>query len=193
VPKGVHWADQGATVSINVNLTITRIRDGKLLVINGTKIITNKSGGLLTNLATLTSITHDLSDTLSITFDNGTARTWNVSKERVFTYNDGVVISTTGTHSDGINNDIAEWGENRFGVSFSSRITAPKVIAQSCDFRLISGQNSVTSGDKFTAVITYGLDASGNLVTSCPSGNFYANIAWTYLPTGKTGSFLIQY
>ena len=193
VPKGVHWADQGATVSINVNLTITRIRDGKVLVINGTKVITNKSGGLLTNLATLTSITHDLSDTLSITFDNGTARIWNVSKERVFTYNDGVVISTTGTHSDGVNNDIAEWGDNRFGVSFSSRITAPKVIAQSCDFRLVSGQNTVTSGDKFTAVITYGLDASGNPVTSCPSGNFYANIAWTYLPTGKTGSFLIQY
>jgi len=194
VPKGVHWADKGATVSISIeNLKITRVRDGKSIVINGTKTITNKSGGLLINLATLPSITYDLSDTLSIAFDNGSLRTWNASKERVFTYSNGIVITTTGTHSDGTNSDIAEWGTNRFGVSYSSRITAPKVIEQSCDFRLVSGQNTITSGDKFTAVITYGLDANGIPVTSCPTGNFYANVAWTYLPTGKTGSFLVQY
>lgn len=193
-PKGVHWKDAGATVTITIqNLTITRKRDGKSIVINGVKTITNTSGGLLIDLPNLPSVAHDISDALTITFDKGAARTWNVSKHRVFTYNNGIVITSTGTHSDGTNNDIAEWGNNRFGVSYSSRITAPKVIAQSCEYRLVSGQNTFARGDNFTAVVTYGLDANGNPVTSCPSGNFYAKVVWTYIPTGKTGTFLYQY
>ncbi|MEP6750295.1 MAG: hypothetical protein ABJB86_21330 [Bacteroidota bacterium] len=192
--KGVHWKDAGAVVTIAIqNLTITRVRDGKSIVVNGVKKLTNISGGLLLNLATHGPITHEISDTLSVTFDKGAVRTWNVSKHRVFTYDNGVKLTTTGTHSDGTNIDIAEWGTNRFGVSFSSRISVAKIITQACDFRLISGQNIFTRGDKFSAVVTYGLDAGGNPVTSCPSGNFYAKVDWTYIPTGKTGSFLFQY
>lgn len=192
--KEVHWKNAGAVVTISIqNLKITRVRDGKSIVVNGTKKITNTSGGLLVNLGTSGPVVHDISDSLSVTFDNGTSRTWNVSKHRVFSYDNGIKITTTGTHSDGTNSDIAEWGTNRFGVTFSSRITAPKIISQACDFRLISGQNTFTRGDKFLAVVTYGLDANGNPVTACPSGNFYAKVDWTYLPTGKTGSFLFQY
>jgi hypothetical protein len=193
-PKGVHWKDAGAAVTISIqNLTITRVRDGKSIVINGLKKVTNTSGGLLVNLATHGPIIHDISDSLSVAFDKGAVRSWNVSKHRIFTYDNGIKMTTTGTHSDGTNSDIAEWGTNRFGVSFSSRITAPKIITQACDYRLISGQNTFTRGDKFLAVVTYGLDASGNPVLSCPSGNFYAKVDWTYLPTGKTGTFLFQY
>jgi hypothetical protein len=193
-PKGVYWKNAGATISITIqNLTITRIRDGKSIIINGFKTITNTSGGLLTDLATRGTITHDISDSLTIAYDKGDARVWMVSKNRVFTYANGIVITTTGTHSDGTNSDIAEWGSNRFGVSYSSRITVAKEHSQSCDFRLVSGQNTFTRGDNFTAVVTYGLDATGNPVTSCPSGNFYAQVAWTYKPTGKTGTFLFQY
>jgi hypothetical protein len=192
--KGVHWKDAGAVVTIAIqNLTITRIRDGKSIVINGLKEVTNTSGGLLVNLATHGPVIHDISDSLSVTFDKGAVRTWNVSKHRVFTYDNGIKMTTTGTHSDGTNSDIAEWGTNRYGVSFSSRISIAKIITQACDFRLISGQNIFTRGDKFSAVVTYGLDANGNPVTSCPSGNFYAKVDWTYLPTGKTGTFLFQY
>jgi hypothetical protein len=192
--KGVHWKNAGAIVTISIqNLKITRNRDGKSIVINGTKKITNTSGGLLVNLGTSAPITHDIVDTLSVTFDNGSARSWNVSKHRVFNYDNGIKITSTGTHSDGTNNDIAEWGTNRFGVAFSSRITAPKIISQACDFRLISGQNTFTRNDKFQAVVTYGLDVNGNPVTLCPTGSFYAKVDWTYLPTGKTGSYLFQY
>ena len=192
--KGVHWKNAGAVVTISIqNLKITRNRDGKSIVINGTKKITNTTGGLLVNLGTSGPIAHDISDTLSVTFDNGSARNWNVSKHRVFSYDNGIKITSTGTHSDGTNSDIAEWGTNRFGVAFSSRITAPKIISQACDYRLVSGQNTFTRGDKFVAVVTYGLDANGNPVTSCPTGNFYAKVDWTYLPTGKTGTFLFQY
>jgi hypothetical protein len=192
--KGVHWKDAGAVVTIAIqNLTITRVGDGKSIAINGIEHVTNTSGGLLINLANSGPITHELSDSLTITFNNSAVRTLNISKHRVFSYDNGVKLTTTGTHSDGANSDIAEWGTNRYGVSFSSRITVPKVIEQACSFRLVSGQNTFTRGDKFQAVVTYGLDANGNPVTSCPSGNFYAKTTWTYLPTGTTGTFLFQY
>jgi hypothetical protein len=193
-PKGVHWKDMGATVTITIsNLTITRVADGKSIVINGVKKITNTSGGLLINLANSAPVTHDISDSTTITFDKGAVRTFYVSKHRVFVYDNGIKMTTTGTHSDGTNSDIAEWGTNRYGVSFSSRITVPKVITQYCSYKLIHGENTFTRGDKFMAIVTYGLDANGLPITSCTSGNIYAKVVWTYLPNGATGSFLVQY
>ena len=128
---------------------------------------------------------------MSIDFDNGTTRAWNVSKQRVFTYDNGIVITTTGTYSDGTNNNIAEWGINRLGESFTSLISEPKVIRQDCDFRLVSGQNTVIT-DNGTSVITYGLDADGN-PTGCPgSGTYYYKLVWTGA-NGKTFTIIRPY
>jgi hypothetical protein len=179
IPVGEHWKDAGTVATITVtDLIITRLRDGKSFTLNGSKTITNVSGGLLKDLATLQTITHSIKGNLVIVFKNGAQKTWNVSKQRVFTYDNGIVITTTGTYSDGTNNDIAEWGTDRFGNPFTSQITQPKVIRQDCDFRLVSGQNTVQI-DKGTAVITYGLDANGN-PTGCPgTGTYYFKLVFT--------------
>ena len=179
MPYGQHWKDKGATATINIDaLTISRKRDNKSIVLNGTKVITNVSGGLLKDLATLQTITHTITGSLKIDFSSGLTRTWNVSKQRVFTYDNGIVITTTGTYSDGTDNDIAEWGTDRFGDSFKSLISAPKVIRQDCDFRLVSGQNTLIL-NKGTAVITYGLDVNGD-PTGCPgTGTYYFKLVWT--------------
>jgi hypothetical protein len=192
MPYGQHWKDAGATVTITVDtLKITRLRDKKSIVLNGTKTITNVSGGLLKDLATLQTITHTITGSLKIDFENGMSRTWNISKQRVFTYNNGIVITTTGTYSDGTYNDIAEWGTNRFNESFKSLISEPKVIRQDCDFRLVSGQNTVIT-DKGTAVITYGLDANGD-PTGCPgTGSYYLKLVWTGV-NGKTYTIIRPY
>jgi hypothetical protein len=192
LPLGQHWKDAGATANIVIDeLKITRLRDSKSIVINGNKTYTNVTGGLLIDLATLQTITHTITGTMSIDFDNGTTRAWNVSKQRVFTYDNGIVITTTGTYSDGTNNDIAEWGINRLGESFKSLISEPKVIRQDCDFRLVSGQNTVIT-DKGTSVITYGLDAEGN-PTGCPgSGTYYYKLVWTGV-NGKTFTIIRPY
>ncbi len=192
LPLGQHWKDAGATANIVIDeLKITRLRDNKSIVINGNKTYTNVSGGLLKDLATLQTITHTINGTMSIDFDNGTTRAWNVSKQRVFTYDNGIVITTTGTHSDGTYNDIAEWGLNRLGESFESLISEPKVIRQDCDFRLVSGQNTVIN-DLGTSVITYGLDAEGN-PTGCPgSGTYYYKLVWTGV-NGKTFTIIRPY
>jgi len=192
MPVAQHWKDQGATATINVEaLTITRKRDGKSFVLSGTKTITNVSGGLLKDLATLQTITHTIAGSLKIDFESGLTRTWNVSKQRTFTYDNGIVITTIGTYSDGTDNNIAEWGTNRFGDPFKSLISALKVIRQDCDFRLVSGQNTLLLS-KGTAVITYGLDANGE-PTGCPgTGTYYFKLVWTGV-NGKTYTLIAPY
>jgi hypothetical protein len=180
LPVGQHWKDAGATATITAqDLVITRLRDSKSITINGSKKYTNVSGGLIKDLATLGTITHTItSDGITITFPNKTQRLWHISKQRVFTYDNGIVITTTGTYSNGTDTGIAEWGTNRFGNPFTNIISEPRVIRQDCDYRLVSGQNTfeVNAG---TAVVTYGLDANGN-PTSCPgSGTYYYKLVWT--------------
>jgi hypothetical protein len=180
LPLGKHWKDAGATATIDIQeLKITRMRDGKTIIINGAKTFTNVSGGLLINLSSLGTITHSItSDGITITFNNGKQRSWQISKQRVFTYDNGIVMTTTGTHSDGTDDNIAIWGTNRFGDAFKSQISEPKIFRQDCDFRLTTGQNIITNS-LGVSVITYGLDADGN-PTGCPgTGTYYLKLVWT--------------
>ncbi|HEY5371279.1 MAG TPA: hypothetical protein VIJ75_20030 [Hanamia sp.] len=198
VPRGQHWSKAGSSVTINIDaLTITRVKEGKSITINGTKTITNTSGGLILNLATLGSITTDVDANLSITFASGLIRSWQVARHKVYTYANGIVETVTGTHSDGTNNNIAIWGTNRFGVDFTDMITSPKIYSQSCNFELTSGQNTITRSDKISSVITYGLDANGDVATSCPissaGGYYYAKLVWTNGNNGKTFTYIYPY
>lgn len=181
IPAGVHWEDQGAVVTASIqNLVITRLGDNKSITINGNKTITNVSGGLLKNLASLGTITHTFTGELSVDFADNTNRSWNVSKQRVFTYDNGIVITTTGNHDDNNGHaNVAEWGVNRKGEDFESLISEPKIIRQDCDFRLTAGENTVLRSDGVSMVIDYGLDANGN-PTSCPgTGTYYLKVVVT--------------
>jgi len=193
IAAGVHWRDVGASVTVGIqDLKITRIRDGKAITLNGYKTITNTSGGSLKDLASLGSITHNISDSLSIFFADSATRVWQAAKQRVFTYDNGIVVTTTGTHSDNAHTGIAEWGTNRFGVGFETLIVEPLVIRQDCDFRLVSGQVKIVRSDDFGTTIILGLDASGN-ATGCPgSGSYYLQIIWE-APNGRTFPIIYPY
>jgi hypothetical protein len=191
--QGVHWRDAGAVLTVTYQtLHITRLSDNKSITINGVMTHTNVSGGLLINLASLGTITRTITSSgMSVTFDDNSQRTWQVAKQRVYSYNNGVVLTTTGTHADGALTGIAEWGVNRFGHSFVSAITAPLVVRQDCDFRLVSGQVTHVTNN-ITAVATFGLDAAGN-ATTCPgSGHYYAKVIWTG-PNGNSFTIIFPY
>lgn len=180
IPKNKKWKDAGTVVTVSYqSLKITRVVDNKSITLNGSQTITNVSGGRLINLSTLGTITHKIeSNGLSITFDDATQRAWQVAKQRVFTYNNGVVISTTGTHTQGNITGISEWGTNRFGVAFTTQIVTPLVIRQDCAFRLTSGK-VVHNGFLRDVTVTFGLNAQGN-ATSCPgTGYYYLKSEWT--------------
>ncbi|HEV9035393.1 MAG TPA: hypothetical protein VGQ51_02185 [Puia sp.] len=192
IPVGVRWKDAGAVVTVSfVNLRVIRTRDHKTITLNGTYTYTNVTGGLLKDLPTLGTITHTIAaDSVTIRFADSATRIWSVAKQRVFTYNDGIVVTTTGTHSDGTNNDVSVWGTNRYGNSFERMIVQPMVIAQSCDDRLTSGETE-TIRPAVTFTITYGLDVNGN-PTTCPgSGYYYYKLVWT--KNGKTYTFIAPY
>lgn len=180
LPAGVRWRDAGATMSVTItNLKITRTSDNKSITLNGTKSIKNITGGLLRNLATVGTITHEISSSsMTLTFDDNTQRVWQISKKRLFTYNNGIVISTTGNATvDGVAG-VAEWGTNRYGNAFSTVITQAMTVRQDCNFRLTAGELKHTRLAA-TITVTFGLDANGN-VASCPiSGTYYFKAVFT--------------
>lgn len=191
--QGVRWRNPGAVINVSFqNFRITRLSDNKSITINGTQTHTNVSGGLLINLATLGTITHTItSSNMSITFDNGSQRTWQVARQRVFTYNNGIVISVTGLHTDGSVTGIAEWGTNRFGRSFTTAITQAIVRRQDCSFRVGSGK-VVHTTPQYTATVTFGLDSTGN-PTACPgAGHYYMKVEWTG-HNGNTHTTILPY
>lgn len=190
--QGVHWKDAGAVLTVNYqNLRIRRLTDNKSITINGIQNFTNVSGGLLVNLPQLGTITHSItSNGLSVTFDDNTQSVWLVARQRVFTYNNGITITSTGTHSDGAQQNIAEWGTNRFGQSFLSKTTQPFVVRQDCSFRLVSGEVTHITPNA-SAVATFGLDSNGSPVV-CPAGSFYFKLVWTGL-NGTTFTVLLPY
>ncbi len=192
--QGVRWKNAGAQLNVTFqNFKITRLSDNKSITINGTQTHTNVSGGLLINLAALNTITHTItSSNMSVTFDNGSQRNWQVARQRLFAYNGGnVTITVTGTHSQNGISGIAEWGTNRFGNSFTTAITQPLVFKFDCSFRLGSGKVEHATA-LFNASVLFGLDAGGN-PTGCPGVNpYYMKISWTG-PGGNTRTAILPY
>lgn len=193
MPLGMHWKDAGAAVTLTYqNLKITRISDNKSITINGSHTITNVSGGLLVTLPSVGgSITHTVTSSgMTITYADGTQRSWQVARQSVFTYNNGFVLTITGTHTDGSNTGIAYWGTNRFGHAFTTSITSPLVFREDCSYRLTGGE--VKHQGIATATATFGLDSTGN-PTSCPgTGHYYLRLVWVGAG-GKTYTLILPY
>lgn len=190
---GTRWSDKGAVVTVSIqNLKITRVADGKSITINGTHTYTNVTGGSLINLASLGTITHTItSEDMTISFDNGTKRSWQIARQRVYSYVNGVVVTESGLHSDGATTGITEWGTNRFGNSFETVFTTPVVVRQSCNWRLTAGEIEVIR-PAVTITLTLGLDSTGN-PTDCPGlGSYYLKLVWVGA-AGKTYTSIFPY
>jgi hypothetical protein len=197
-PEGQLWRNAGAVVTVQFNnLAITRLSDNKTITLNGTHTYTNVSGGSLITLPNQpgTSITHTItSSNMKITFDNGAQRTWNVARQRVFTYNGGYIITTTGMQTVDSTTGISEWGTDRFGMAFQVAILEPRVITESCSWQMTAGQVAL-SNSVGTTTITYGLNATGGVAGSCPVGGatYYFQLSWTAAVSGKTYTFILPY
>jgi hypothetical protein len=116
----VRWKNVGAVLNVSFqNFKIKRLSDNKSITINGIQTHINVTGGMLFQLPTMNQIIHTItSSNMSITLDDNSQRTWHIARKRSFGYNNGIVLEITGTHVDGNNTHIAEWGLNRFGHPF---------------------------------------------------------------------------
>lgn len=183
--KGTEWQTAGSSFTVTFN-DLTIKKGNKSITITGTHTFTNVSGGLLINLATSGPIIHTVtSENMKVSFDNGTARSWNVAKQRVYTYNNGAVLTISGTHTEGAEIAIAEWGTNRNGVAFATSTLIPVVVKQSCNFR-VTGGSVKHSTDAFAAIVTFGLNAGGESIDCPGSGNYFYKLVWT----GRNGGSL---
>ena len=194
IPSGVRWKDAGAALTVTYdNFKVIRLRDDKSVTLSGTYLLTNVSGGLLLQLPDLNTVTHSVTgNNLTIQFNDSTLRSWNVARQSVYSYNNGLpFVSISGIHTDGAQTGIAEWGKNRFGNSFMTVITQPMVISSACNFRLISGQvqHKSVAG---TATVTFGLDKNG-AATSCPgSASYFYQLVWDGV-AGGSKTFMVPY
>jgi hypothetical protein len=170
------WGTPGATVLVTLaNFAVTKVATQKTLTLNGIKHFENVTGHYLWQLDSnlVTSIEHRIWGTVSATFDNGTSRTWNLARQRVFTgILTNLVMTVDGFGSaDGYTN-LSAWGINRNGEQFYTQITQSIVYRQVCDFDPCSGImiHQIPAASK-SATVTYGYDSNNNLITNgdCPT------------------------
>lgn len=173
------WKNPGAAVIVNFqNFKSTRLSDNKDMIFNNKVLLTNTSGGVLSELSSHSDITHTIfSEDLDITFDNGKEWSWKTARNRVYTESNGIVITTTGTYAGGNLRGIADWGNNRFGRPFLTPILIPLVIRQDCNFRVVEGKIEIILTDRLYATAKLGLDSEGNPV-SCPDSSYYLELYW---------------
>jgi hypothetical protein len=169
---GFKWGTKGDTLIITFNLKTVRIIDTNTLTITGTRTIINTTGGRLIDLlSSADSIGYSITDNTTILFNNGATRSWQTSLHRTYTYN--------GTNFGEVSTVGSLTGINRFGNSFSADITEPLVVEGCSDYRYTSGQVTYTGGAGGTSTTTFGLDASGDPITSCTTGALYYSFIWS--------------
>ena len=199
--NGTHWQDVGAQLTITYNsLKVTDVISGASFTINGTHTITNVLGGLAWKLAyglvTNDSTIHNFTSTnMSITFPNGTQRTWSFNRSREWT------SIVTGTHNTITQTDfttaaggIDVTGTNRYGNAFTNAILTPIASNNNvlCPFKPYQGQTQHVVNGR-TTTVTYGTNASGSAdgsPTVCASG-FY--ISYVNANNGHSATRFVPY
>ncbi len=172
---GTHWGQAGATVIVkHIDFTVTRVATGKTITINGIKTFENVSGGFVWQLGTtLTSVVQKVSGNMSVSFDNGTSRTWNIARQRTYTGTPGALILTNdGFGVEGEYSNLVTWGTNRHGEQFYTQITQQVVHKELCGWDPVSGikVHQIPSNEK-SATITFGYNNNNEPITGdeCPT------------------------
>ena len=174
--KNSSWKNAGTVMKSDFqNLKITRVSDNKSITITGVVDVTNVSGGKISDLPTRGSITNTITGSnINVTFDDNTSLTLQEATQRLFTINNGtVLITTSGTHTEGATTGVSEWGVDDAGNNFITAYSKPLVMRQDCDYRIGTGEATTTKSDG-KSIITFGLDATG-VPTACPgtTGVYY--------------------
>ncbi|MFN3404826.1 MAG: hypothetical protein ACK40G_12060 [Cytophagaceae bacterium] len=196
--NGDNWNQQGAVINITFNnYKVTRISDGKSVVFNGSKSITNVNGGLIRKLIpNVGSVTHKIesNNAMTLTFDDGTQRVWSTNRTRVITKTgtDQYSGSVTGNATVATDNNVAFWGTNRKGNAFRTVLNT-ELLWSTCTGapRIISGQ-ATHKGPLYAITVTYGVNQDGSVATppSCSSYGYKLN--WVGLD-GKPNQAVVSY
>ncbi|TSA30370.1 MAG: hypothetical protein D4R67_00580 [Bacteroidetes bacterium] len=179
---GTHWYMPGATVMVQIiNMEVTRVATGKTIVINGVKTHKNVTGYLLIQLGfDINTIVHKTHGFMTVNFDDGSNRTWNIARRCLYTgvFNintgtfDQLVLGVDGFGQVGAYTGLVTWGVARNGDQFYISVPQPVHFDLACNFNPVNGIQviDIPSADK-GATITYGYDSNNDPVIppACPT------------------------
>ena len=181
---GSDWSAVNNVLGVNLtNLHIKGLQsDTSTILYNGNFYFSNVSGGRpsdLTSAASAPVVQSIQGNNISLLFNVVTPAVWQIARQRTYTYNNGLVISTTGTDTAGGLQNVTEYGGNRYGNSFITSVDSPLISSQACDFQLTGGQIRLTNPSGVTTVL-FGLNSSGTS-GGCPSSgsSYYYQLNWT--------------
>ena len=175
-PVGQNFGEEGASVRIkHINFTVTRVGSGRSMTINSTKTFTNVTGGFIFMLGHngFESLVHRLQGDISISFDNGTSRSWSVARQKTFTGTRGnLLLTVDGFGTSGDYTNLVTWGQNRAGEQFYTQITNPIVFRQACGWDPVAGSkfHQIPEADK-SALVIFGYNSNNQPITGdeCPT------------------------
>jgi hypothetical protein len=178
--SGTHWQDVGAQLTITYNNFKITDALGNTYTINGTHTVTNELGGLAWKIAyglvTNDSTEHRFSSgDMSITFPNGSQRTWAFDRTRKWSNTGGSTVTLT--EYTEAPNGVDIQGSNRFGNGFTNTVITPLISNNnhlSCLYLPYQGQLQHKVGSR-TTTVTFGTSTTGSpqgTPTVCGAGIF---------------------
>jgi hypothetical protein len=179
---GIDFSNAGDTIGVNFdNFKTYWLADDDSVVLNGTFYMVDSTGGSLANYnAASPPVVQDIIGVnASVQFETLVTATWQIWRRRAYSYNGGLVTTTTGIDTATGLQGVSEIGGNRFGNGFITTITTPLVVSQGCSWRITGGKETVVN-PAGTTVLTFGVDSLGN-PTGCPvnGANYYFQASWT--------------
>ena len=195
---GSVWMETGAQIKVNVvNLELRDVNTGLTVVVNGSRTFTNLSGDL--DILDLVEGTNEMlrkveGVNLSLTYPDGTSRTWNESytirtRKAGFDYYFEIIGDATGLLYEG----ASSWGVNRSGQNFYTVPNTPikSILCTGSNWVICGGDVSIYNDSRATTRILHGLNNLGNVSTDACFANTM-KIIWVD-DSGETHESLKQY
>lgn len=189
--NGDRWKDIDARLLLTFNnVKVNYVSTDIEFTYNGTKTITNLTGGLLSNLSGLPNVTHKVRGNITVTFDDGTERNWWIARSNTYDYNAGNIRLTSA--GDSIIGNIVHTigGTNRLGQAFTVQAPSAIVSLEGCNwYEPVSGVR-IHKYNNRVITLTFGVDQQGN-----PGGGSCAygyKVEWVRV-NGNIGSAVIGY
>ena len=165
---GAYWRDPGAVLTVTyLHYGVTRISDGRYVIIDGVKTLTNVNGnnwtGFLSGSDTLKYRSRALG--VSARFSSGLAATWNLARTTAWWYaplTQKITFSADGDTTISNFPRTGSWGVNRYGYTFTTYYNQAIESNSSCGlYRPVRG--TLTHHVRLSDfVLTCGVDQSGN-------------------------------
>jgi hypothetical protein len=194
--QGTNWYQANAILKISFVGLKVKPRLGNTYIYDGVRYITNVNGGLMfgysPNAPVRDSVIHKIRATNTITFEDGTKRTWWIARKNAYSKNTFTLASSGDSTINGVNCSLG--GSTRLNTNFV--VQAPQTIVSKAACGWYNAQAGIRKvvSDNQTVTITFGVNASGSqLPLGLGCGDYYGyKIEWTKV-NGTATSAVIAY